>query len=64
MRFTRAKNSREKNETINDSHQIVDVHLKHHLSQDQNFVHFRCSLNFHLRDNSLTRSQRKENENY
>jgi hypothetical protein len=64
MRFARAKSSRENDETVNDSHQIVDVHLRHHLSQDQNSVHFRCSLDSHLRDDSLTCSQRKENENY
>jgi hypothetical protein len=64
MRFARAKSSRKNDETVNDSHQIVDVHLRHHLSQDQNSVHFRCSLDSHLRDDSLTRSQKKENENY
>jgi hypothetical protein len=56
IRFARAKSSRENDETVNDFHQIVDVHLRHHLSQDQNSVHLRCSLDSHLRDDSLTRS--------
>jgi hypothetical protein len=64
MRFARAKSLRENDEIVNDSHQIVDVHLRYHFSQNQNFVHLRCSLDSHLRDVSLTRSQRKENENY
>jgi hypothetical protein len=63
-RFARAKSSRENNEIINDFHQIVDVHLRHHLLQDQDSIHLRCSLDSHLRDDSLTRSQKKENENY
>jgi hypothetical protein len=64
MRFARAKDSKKNNETVNDFHQIVDVHLRHHFSQDQSFVYLRYSLDSYLRDDSLTRSQRKENENY
>jgi hypothetical protein len=64
IRFARAKSLKNIDEIVNDSHQTVDVHLRHHLSQNQNSVHFRCSLDSHLRDDSLTRSQRKENENY
>jgi hypothetical protein len=56
IKFTRAKSSRKNDETINDFHQIIDVYLRHHLSQDQNFVHFRCSLDCHSRDDNLTRS--------
>jgi hypothetical protein len=48
IRFARAKDLRKNNETVNDFHQIVDVHLRHHLSQDQNSVHFYYSLDSHL----------------
>ncbi len=57
MKFTRTKNSRKNDETDHDFHEIVDFHLKNDFSQDTNAVHFRCSLDFHLRRLCLTHAQ-------
>jgi hypothetical protein len=32
MKFARAKSLRKNDEIVNNSHQIIDVHLRHHLS--------------------------------
>jgi hypothetical protein len=57
MRFTRTKNSRKNDETNHDFHEIVDLRLKSDFSQHSNVVHFRCSLDSHLRRLRLTHAQ-------
>lgn len=60
MRFARKKNTEKNDQTIDDIDQNYRVHMRNHLQQDQNDIHFHYTFDHDLRLDSMTHAQEKK----